>query len=247
MGPSSNVGSSTRCLSTFFFGSWNQQILIGFFVLLKKDEFFGVFNVSWLTFVQEYANFALFSSNATAVDLCLFKEADLIDGQITHRIPLSPEMNKTGSVWHIGLVDLDPGLLYGYSVHGPNGYNLDDGEEVPPQIAGHAFQSQRVVLDPRATAVFNGRKKYGELGPDLNYNSDGVLGYSRTWPQAAAAVPSSSRTEFDWEGDRPLGRPMEDLVIYEAHVRGFTADSSSQSDHPGNLESICAQQLEFLG
>jgi glycogen operon protein len=30
----------------------------------------------------------------------------------------------------------------------------------------------------------------------------------------------SQDDEFDWEGDRPLETPMEDLVIYEMHVRG---------------------------
>lgn len=197
--------------------------------------------------MQEFSNFALFSANATAVDLCLFTESDLLAGRITHRIPLNPEINRTGSAWHIGLVNLDPTLLYGYAVYGPNGYQQDE-EPVPPVLAGHAFLPERVVIDPRATAIYNGRRRYGELGASLSYGSSGVLGYSPTWPQAAAAVPTPRRPAFDWEGDRPLGRPMEDLVIYEAHVRGFTADPSSRSDHPGEIlrsECIISHRIEM--
>lgn len=89
------------------------------------------------------------------------------------------------------------------------------------------------MLDPYAHALFNGRRSFGEMGPALQYGSPGVLGWAPTWPQAAAALPRHD--DFDWEGDRPLGRPMEDLVIYEAHVRGFTAHPSSGVSAPGAL------------
>ena len=67
---------------------------------------------------------------------------------------------------------------------------------------------------------------------DLNYSSPEVLGLARTWPQGACSLPGPS-SEFDWEGDVPLELPMEDLVIYEMHVRGFTWDRSSQTRAPG--------------
>lgn len=47
-----------------------------------------------------------------------------------------------------------------------------------------------------------------------------AAGVSQTWPQSAGALPSADA--FDWQGDRPLRLPQEDLVIYEMHVRGFT-------------------------
>jgi hypothetical protein len=69
---------------------------------------------------------------------------------------------------------------------------------------------------------------------DLQYGEPGVLGHAATWPQAAAALPQpDGLAEFDWEGDRPLGLAMEDLVIYEMHVRGFTQDASSGVSAPG--------------
>ena len=69
---------------------------------------------------------------------------------------------------------------------------------------------------------------------DLQYGSDGLLGLARTWPQAAGVLPQEDDS-FDWEGDRPLNLPMQDLVVYEMHVRGFTQDASSRVHAPGVL------------
>ena len=78
---------------------------------------------------------------------------------------------------------------------------------------------------------------------DLPYSQGNVLGLAATWPQAAAALPQPG-SSFDWEGDAPLNLPMEDLVIYEMHVRGFTQDKSSKSHQPGNLDaSFCVMKI----
>lgn len=53
-----------------------------------------------------------------------------------------------------------------------------------------------------------------------------------TWPQMAATLPQPA-SAFDWEGDRPLNLPLEDLVVYEMHVRGFTRHESSGVRAPG--------------
>ena len=72
----------------------------------------------------------------------------------------------------------------------------------------------------------------GVLAQDVKYGPGGALGLARTWPQHACALPSPEDA-FDWEGDRPLNTPMEDLVVYEMHVRGFTWDRSSGVTSPG--------------
>jgi glycogen operon protein len=59
-------------------------------------------------------NFALFSENATGVDLCLFDRPD--DGEPAARVSMH---HRTHFVWHAYLPDLRPGQLYGYQVHGP--------------------------------------------------------------------------------------------------------------------------------
>lgn len=152
---------------------------------------------------------------------------------MTHRVPLDSASNRTGSVWHVALPGLDPTLLYAYSLEGP-------GKTAP----GQSFDPEQVVLDPRARAVVNGRAIFGKMGPPLDYGASGVLGYAETWPQAAAALPGAV-PPFDWEGDRPLGRPMEDLVIYEAHVRGFTAHESSGVSAPGTYAGLI-ERLDYL-
>ena len=80
---------------------------------------------------------------------------------------------------------------------------------------------------------------------DVKYGPDGALGLARTWPQHACALPSPEAA-FDWEGDRPLNTPMEDLVVYEMHVRGFTWDRSSGVSSPGadHLRMASAQGIQ---
>ena len=63
--------------------------------------------------MQEGVNFAVYASSATSVSVCLFTEADLQGGRVTHEVPLSPELNRTGYIWHILLPSLDSTLLYG--------------------------------------------------------------------------------------------------------------------------------------
>ena len=76
-------------------------------------------------------NFALFSANATKVELCLFDR----DGRREiERITL-PE--RTDDVWHVYLSHVTPGQLYGYRVHGP----------YEPE-AGHRFNPHKLLIDP---------------------------------------------------------------------------------------------------
>src|SRR5579871_1258261 len=81
-------------------------------------------------------NFALFSANATKVELCLFDDSGTDE---IERIEL-PEF--TDEVWHGFLPDARPGTIYGYRVHGP--YEPDNG---------HRFNPHKLLLDPYAKAV----------------------------------------------------------------------------------------------
>ena len=82
-------------------------------------------------------NFALFSENATAVDLCLFERPDGAREVTTIRLT-----ERTDQVWHIYLPEARPGQLYGYRVHGP----------YEPE-AGHRFNPAKLLLDPYAKAI----------------------------------------------------------------------------------------------
>ncbi len=80
---------------------------------------------------------------------------------------------------------------------------------------------------------------------ELDYKHDSVLGIAATWPQMAAPVPSQEDW-FDWEGDRPLNIPLEQLIIYEMHVRGFTRHPSANASAPGKARGHCTLSVLFL-
>src|ERR1051325_5147775 len=86
------------------------------------------------TWNGEGVNFALFSENATGVDLCLFDNPD--DAKETHRLSLT---DKTDQVWHCFLPDIRPGQYYGFRVHGP--YDPKNG---------HRFNPAKLLIDPYA-------------------------------------------------------------------------------------------------
>src|SRR5690606_26753244 len=89
------------------------------------------------TFDASGVNFALFSENATKVELCLF---DSVDAQReTDRIQLT---EQTDLVWHCYLPEVAPGQLYGYRVYGPY-----------EPTRGHRFNPNKLLLDPYARTV----------------------------------------------------------------------------------------------
>jgi isoamylase len=150
------------------------------------------------TWDGEGVNFALFSEHATGVELCLFGP----DGD-EHRVPLS---ETTFHVWHGYLPHAEPGLRYGYRVHGP----WDPGN-------GHRFNPTKLLVDPYAKALA------GQVVDDpalYAYPGD----YPRPDADSAPYVPRSVvvRDDFPWGPDRHPERPWADSVIYEVHLKGFT-------------------------
>ncbi|ALK10274.1 glycogen debranching protein GlgX [Blastochloris viridis] len=149
-------------------------------------------------------NFALFSANATKVELCLFDDHGETE---IERIEL-PEY--TDEVWHGFLPDARPGTIYGYRVHGP--YEPDNG---------HRFNPNKLVLDPYARAVVGtlrwGPELFGyhlESGDDLTFDD-----------RDSAALMLKCRvvdTAFTWGNVRQPRVPWDRTVLYELQVRGFT-------------------------
>ncbi|HEX8831557.1 MAG TPA: glycogen debranching protein GlgX, partial [Longimicrobium sp.] len=150
-------------------------------------------------------NFAVFSENATAVELCLF---DIDDPTVeTARVRLR---DVTAHVWHGYVPGIKPGQPYGFRVEGP--YE-------PTQ--GLRFNPHKLLLDPYGRAVAG----------KVQWSAD-VFGYpmggddlARDERDSAAAMPRGIVVDdtFDWQGDRPLRTPWHRTVIYEAHVKGLTA------------------------
>ena len=89
------------------------------------------------TWDGEGVNFALFSENATKVELCLFDGHD--SAHESHRIPVE---ERTDQVWHLYLPEARPGQHYGYRIHGP----------YEPE-AGHRFNPAKLLIDPYAKAI----------------------------------------------------------------------------------------------
>jgi isoamylase len=150
-------------------------------------------------------NFALFSANATKVELCLF---DAKGEQETQRIEL-PEY--TDEVWHVYIQGLEPGTVYGYRVHGP--YEPENG---------HRFNPNKLLLDPYAKAHV-GELKWDPavFGYTLNAEGDDLTFDDRDsapFMQKCQVVDQS----FTWTHATRVRVPWEHTIFYETHVRGYT-------------------------
>ncbi len=152
-------------------------------------------------------NFALFSEHATGVELCLFDGPDCNEETTRIRLP-----EQTAQVWHIYLPEVRPGQCYGYRVHGP----------YAPQ-EGHRFNPAKLLLDPYAKAIA-GTIKW----------SDALFGYTVGHPDAdlskderdsATGLPKCVVVDpaFSWGEDIRPRTPWHRTLIYEMHVKGFTA------------------------
>ena len=159
------------------------------------------------TWDGEGVNFALFSENATAVELCLFGRPD--SPQETHRIRIE---ECSDFVWHVYLPEIRPGQLYGYRVHGL----------YEPEV-GLRFNPAKVLIDPYAKAIAG----------NIDW-SDALFGYRIGDPKAdlslddrdnAGFIPKCVVVDqaFTWGGDQLLRTAWDRTVIYEVHVHGYTA------------------------
>ena len=188
------------------------------------------------TWDGEGVNFALFSENATAVDLCLFDRPN--DPQETHRIRIE---ECTDFVWHVYLPEVRPGQLYGYRVHG-----LYDPE------AGHRFNPAKVLNDPYAKAIAG----------TIDWSNE-LFGYRIGDPKAdlsiddrdnAASIPKCVVVDqaFTWGGDHLLRTAWDRTVIYELHVHGFTArhpdvPKELRGTYAGLATPAAIEHLQHLG
>jgi glycogen operon protein len=167
------------------------------------------------TWDGEGINFSLFSENATAVELCLFDGPD--SDSESHRIRIE---EQTDQIWHLYIPGLWPGQHYGYRVYGP----------YEPE-AGHRFNPNKLVIDPYAKSIAG----------TIEW-SDAMFGYRIGDPKAdlsfdtrdnAGNIPKCVVIDqaFTWGGDHLLKTPWEKTIIYEVHVKGFTARHPDVPEH----------------
>jgi glycogen operon protein len=160
-------------------------------------------------------NFSIFSSHATACTLVLFHRGE---AQPMAEIPFFEEF-RIGNVYAMTVFDLDvENTEYGFRMDGPY---------APAE--GHRFDYSKILMDPYAK-VIGGRDIWGQPP-----NWDDI------YPHRARPVLN----DFDWERDRPLEIPIEDLIIYEMHVRSFTRHPSSGVKAPGTFTGL-REKIPYL-
>jgi len=175
------------------------------------------------TLVDGGVNFAIYSKQAAQVFLLLFDSAG---GEATDVIPLTA---REKLVWHARVKGVRAGQLYGYKVRG----------EYRPEL-GLRFNEAKLLLDPYAKAVTGKFRNVDNL----------LLAYDATPASAdlaqdtrdnSAVVPKAIVIDdsFDWQGVSAPKSTLEELVIYEVHVKGFTA-------HPSSGVSAAGTYLGFI-
>ncbi len=182
-------------------------------------------------------NFSLFSEIADRVELCLFDAAD---------VETRYELREVDAhSWHGYLPGVVPGQRYGWRVHGPW-----------DPASGHRCNPNKLLLDPYAKAVT------GSVDWD-----DECFSHQLTDPllpsegDSAPHVPKAVVVNpyFDWGNDHAPGVPLEDTIIYEVHVKGFTQQLPGIPDdirgtyaglaHPasiGHLHKLGVTAVELL-
>lgn len=167
------------------------------------------------TLVPNGVNFSIFSRHATSCSLVLFEKRSETP---LVEIPFNDSF-RIGNVWCMIVFGLDyENIEYGYRMDGP----WDPAR-------GLRFDKNKILLDPYARAI-GGRDKWG------------------TPPDWDSLFPLRGRLvfeDFDWEDDRALEVPIEDLIVYETHVRSFTRHKSSGVKHPGTYAGIM-EKIPYL-
>ncbi|MDD2717379.1 MAG: glycogen debranching protein GlgX [Candidatus Wallbacteria bacterium] len=167
------------------------------------------------TIVPGGVNFSVYSTGAYSCELVLFKKHE----PKPHAIIPFPDKYRIGHVFAMIVFDLDyEEYEYAYRMDGP----------FEPS-SGHRFDKTKFLMDPYAAMI--GERDVWGTEPD----------WSNQYQHRARIV----QDDFDWEGDSPKEIPMEELLIYEMHVRGFTRHESSGLKYPGTYAAI-REKIPYL-
>lgn len=148
-------------------------------------------------------NFSIFSRSAERIELLLFDRVD--DSRPSRVILVDPSANRTYHYWHVFVPGLKARQIYGFRAFGPY-----------EPSRGLRFDPTKLLLDPYGLAVAV-PEKYSREAAGLEGDN------ASTAMKSVVADPQA----YDWQGDAPLHRPWARTIIYEMHVRGFTAHPSS--------------------
>ncbi|MCG6202094.1 glycogen debranching protein GlgX [Psychromonas antarctica] len=173
------------------------------------------------TIEEEGVNFCIYcDERATAVELLLFGQQNSIEpDQI---IRLDPLIHRSFYFWHVFVKGLPQGTHYGYRVDGP--YQPENGL---------IFDKDKVLIDPYSKGINR-----------------------RLWNRVDASKPgcnlhTSMRscvvklTDYDWQDDKPLNQLLNESIIYELNVGGFSKSPTSQVKHPGTYAGVI-EKIPYL-
>ncbi|MGH3245544.1 MAG: glycogen debranching protein GlgX [Trebonia sp.] len=170
---------------------------------------------------EDGVNFSVYAPRATAVTLLLF---DAHDAPLpAAAIALDPTVNRTFHFWHVYVGGAAAGLHYAYRVDGQRDL----------AGSGDRYNPAKVLVDPYArgiTQVLWNRARACDPDDNLDCSMRSVV---------------IDAADYDWEGDRPLERPLHQTVICELHVGGFTRSPSSGTAKPGTFSGI-VEKIPYL-
>lgn len=177
------------------------------------------------TVTTEGINFSIFSKHATQTTLVLFRSREHVPFA---EIELSPEINKTGDIWHICVC----GLSYDEVRYG---YKMDMAPNPDPEL--YRFDPEILLLDPYAKGL-SGASKWGVVHTHQGKNNTKVR-------SARSRRGIIHKPTFKWGDDTPPNIPIEETIIYELHVRGYTKHESSQVKDRGTFMGLC-EKIPYL-
>jgi len=184
----------------------------------------GPMGATWIPSLNAW-NFALYSRRATGVTLLFYRASDSVRPVLELR--LDPRINKSGRIWHcwVPLEKSEGAVHYAYRVEG----RFDPS-------SGYCFDSRKILLDPFAPAVFF-PDAYDRKAAALPGANDG---------RAPLGVLPREGSGYRSVADRPP-RPGHDLIVYELHVKGFTARANSgvTPDRRGTFAGL-AEKIPYL-
>lgn len=203
------------------------------------------------TIVDHGIAFEVYSANASRMSLLVFSDPDA---------PLPTrqfDMTRFGDAWSVHVEGLGVGTTYGYVAWGPNWPFVDtwtpgtiDGFLADVDAAGNRFNPNKLLSDPYAKALHRDHDwSRGSL-------ASGPARAQSTWAAASKSVVVDTADDYAWSANEAAwllrradptaaGNGWHEQIVYEVHLKGFTADAASAVDHPGTYRGLAEKAAYF--
>jgi len=200
--------------------------------------------------IDEGVNFCVYSEHATRIELALFDDPE--SNQPSQQFP----MTQDGNLWTIYVEGVGVGQHYGYIAWGPN-WTYDEsfypyttiGFHNDADLEGNRFNPNKLLTDPYAKAYHRdhdwskGSVASGPWAADATYaaaSKSVVVESDYAWSENEEKVWRPGR-----EDGTLAGHDWKELILYEVHTKGFTANPTSGVDHPGTFRGL-AEKADYL-